>query len=324
MKPAISVCIPVYNVEKYIHACIMSVLEQTFQDFEIIVVNDSTQDTSMHIVESIAANDQRIKIYNNPENLGLMYTRRQGYIHANGEYVFFLDSDDTLPRNALWNLYYAITQKNCDVVCGQIVYITSTGTSLDKYPNILNYGNDSNAAMKSTLRWEITHNLCGKIFKREILQSYHYRTFEQVVNAEDAILFYQVLSNVKSIYVIPNVVYNYYLYDDSSTNVELGFKALNGIFLWQKVRYEIINNAYPTLLEDMYVSMISYLTGLAPSLNSRRLINGYLQKYQIPFQVNFKNIVKYTPKKKIPKSIISYYLSGLVKKIRYYRLQHEK
>ena len=322
MKPVVSVCIPVYNVERYIHSCIMSVLEQTFQDFEIIVVNDSTQDASMQIVESMAINDPRIKIYHNHENLGLMSTRREGYIHASGEYVFFLDSDDTLPKNALGDLYHAITKWNCDVVCGQIAYITSNGISLDKYPNTLKYGNDSKAAMKSALRWEITHNLCGKIFKRELLQSYHYNTFEHVVNAEDAILFYQILTKIESIYTIPNVVYNYYLYDGSSTNVELGSKALKGIFIWQKERYDIINNEYPSLLEDLYISMISYLTGLTPSLNSRKLINEYLHKYQVPFHVNLRNIVEYTPLKKIPKSIMSYYLSGIVKIIRNYRLRH--
>lgn len=319
----ISVCIPVYNVEQHIEKCINSVLQQSLQDFEIIIVNDASLDHSMEKIMSYVSKDSRIRVYNNLRNMGLMWTRREGYKRAVGDYIVFLDSDDTLPTNALEILYKAIHNTNYDIVCGQIRYITNNSSSLDKYPNKLVYGTDSASAIKSTLRWEITHNLCGKIYSRKLLQSHHYDTYADVVNAEDAILFYQVLSNVETIYAIPDVVYNYYLDVDSSTNVELGQKALNGIFLWQKKRYEIINKSYQPLLEDLYVSMMLYLTGLAPSLNSRRLINGYLQKYQIPFRVNLINILKYTPMKKVAKSIISYYLCGVVKKLRYYRLRHE-
>ena len=215
----ISVCIPLYNVEQHIEKCINSVLQQSLQDFEIIIVNDASPDNSIDKVLSLAKKDSRIRVFNNPKNMGLMWTRREGYKRAIGDYIIFLDSDDTLPPNALEGLYSAIHNTDYDVVCGQIAYITSNNVSLDKYPNRLAYGTDAESAMKSTLRWEITHNLCGKIYKRELLQSYDYDTYEGVVNAEDAILFYQILTNVNRISTIPTVVYNYFMYDNSSSNV---------------------------------------------------------------------------------------------------------
>ena len=323
MKPIISVCIPVYNVEHYIEKCINSVLRQSFQDFEIIVINDASPDNSIDIVKSLICNDKRIRVFENAQNMGLMWTRREGYIRAIGDYILFLDSDDTLPPNALYDLYMAISSSDSDVVCGQIAYITSLGLSLDKYPNQLLYGYDSESALKSTLRWEITHNLCGKIYKREILQSYNYDTYKDVINAEDALLFYQVIPNVNKITAIPNVVYNYYMYDNSSTNVVLGERALRGIFLWQKHRYNMIYRNYPFLLEELYTSMAMYLSFLTPSLNNKELINEYLLKYEIPFKLNFLSIVRYIPKKKLLKSFISYFFSDIVKKYRCYRLKQK-
>ncbi len=321
MNPLVSVCIPVYNVENYIDACLNSVLSQSFQDFEIIVVNDASPDRAIDKVKIFANNDSRIRIYENPQNMGLMWTRREGYIRAKGDYVVFLDSDDTLPSDALENLYAAIHNSEYDIVCGQISYITSQGVSLDKYPNRLEYGTDAESAIKSTLRWEITHNLCGKIYKKQILQSFDYDTYVGVVNAEDAILFYQILSKANKIKTTPKVVYNYYLYDSSSTNVILGKKALRGIFLWQKQRYGIICTAYPQLLQDLYISMVTYLVSLTPSLETRKLINQYLQSYEIPLRLNFYNIIKYVPTLKILKSLVSYYFPNFVKKIRYFKLQ---
>lgn len=321
MKTIISVCIPLYNVEAYIEACIKSVLDQSFQDFEIIIVNDASLDRSLDKIKPYIDTDSRIKVYNNSQNMGLMWTRREGYKRAKGDYIVFLDSDDTLPPNALLNLYNAMKSSHSDIVCGQIAYITSNGISLNKYPNRLSYGNDALGAIKSTLKWQITHNLCGKIYKRELLQNYKYKTYKNVVNAEDAILFYQILSNVNLITTTPEIVYNYYMYDSSSTNIELGEKALNGIFLWQKHRYDIIKNNYTILLRDLHKSMITYLTSLTPSISSSKQINIYLNNYGVPFEINLFNIIRYANLNVIMKCLLSYYCSNWVKKIRYHRLR---
>lgn len=80
----ISVIIPIYNVEKYIERCIKSILGQSLQDFELIIVNDCTPDSSMDIVNRYAQQDSRIRIYENPENLGPMWARMIGYSKSEG------------------------------------------------------------------------------------------------------------------------------------------------------------------------------------------------------------------------------------------------
>lgn len=301
--------------------CLESVLEQSFQNFEIIVVNDASLDNSMDIVQSFAKKDSRIKVYNNIKNMGLMWTRREGYIRANGDYITFLDSDDTLPPNALLYLFNSIETSGADIVCGKIACITSAGVDQIRYPNKLLYGNDAESAIKSALHGDITHNMCGKIYRRNLLQTYDYKTYEYVTHAEDFILFYQVLCNIKNIALTPEVIYNYHFYSSSSSNSVYGENALRGLFLGEKQRYDIIYSKYPNLLTELYVNITTNLTLLAPSLSSSKIINEYLLNYSIPFRINFFKILKYVPNNKLMKCFFAYYCSNLYKKIRYYNIR---
>src|SRR5690554_455582 len=95
-EPLVSIIIPVYKVEKYISRCLDSILNQTFQDFEIILVNDSSPDDSIRIAEEYAQRDTRIRILHNEENSGAGWSRMVGYTNAKGEYITFCDSDDYL------------------------------------------------------------------------------------------------------------------------------------------------------------------------------------------------------------------------------------
>lgn len=317
----ISVCIPVYNVEAYIERCIKSVLNQSYQDFEIIVINDASSDKSMEIVKRLAKEDKRIMIYSNDNNMGLMWTRKEGYMRAKGDYITFLDSDDTLPPNALSYLYTAIDTSGADIVCGSMASITSKGVELTRHPNKLLYGNNTESAIKSVLHGDITHNMCGKIYRRELLQTYNYKTYKDVTHAEDFILFYQVLCNIKKIYIVTETVYNYYLYYSSSSNSVYGDNALRGLFLGEKQRYDIIYNKYPNLLTELYVNMTVNLALLAPSINNPKQINEYLWGYNIPYKINLYKILKFVPYNKLIKCLLSYYCSSLIKKIRFYRLR---
>ena len=167
--PLVSVVVPVFNVEKYIRRCIESIQKQTIKDIEIIVVDDSTPDNSIEIVEEMAKADDRIRIIRHERNMGLMWARRTGYMAANGEFIGFCDSDDYLPINALELLYNEALSSGADVVSGNLTLIKSNGEQ-EQLRSILRYGNDKINAFKSLLRGELRHNLCSKLFKASILQ----------------------------------------------------------------------------------------------------------------------------------------------------------
>ena len=112
--PAVSVIIPVYNVEKYLRECLDSVLAQTFPDLEIICVNDGSTDGSRTVLSEYVAKDDRIRIVDR-ENGGLSEARNSGASVATGKYIYFLDSDDWLEPNAMQKCFEISEKHHLDV-----------------------------------------------------------------------------------------------------------------------------------------------------------------------------------------------------------------
>ncbi|WP_085537629.1 glycosyltransferase family 2 protein [Massilibacteroides vaginae] len=232
----ISVLIPLYNVEKYIARCLDSILNQTYQNFEIIVVNDGSLDKSIDIAKSYAKQDKRLKIIENGNNMGLAWTRMVGYSNASGNYIVFCDSDDYMPVHALETLYNAIKDTKADIVVGNYWLAYSN----EQYGNVSNnqllYGGDQRAVYLSLLKKEMSHSLWGKIYKKELFEQKQYLTHKDFINAEDAYLFYQIVKNTSKIEVISEVVYNYFQNIESSTKVQLSEKALSSIIAFWNFR----------------------------------------------------------------------------------------
>ena len=123
----ISVIIPVYDVEKYLHVCLNSVLNQTCQDFEIICIDDASTDSSLEILEYFAKKDSRVKILKNDVNRGPGFSRNRGLEVAQGDYISFLDGDDWLGPNAFEILIKKAKDDNLDLLMFKnIVYYEET------------------------------------------------------------------------------------------------------------------------------------------------------------------------------------------------------
>lgn len=226
--PKISICVPVYNVERYIGRCLESMQRQSLSDIEIIVVNDHTPDKSMSIVKKYAEKDYRIRIIDHDKNHGLMVARHTGYMAAKGDFIIFCDSDDTLPNDALESLYNKAVKSDADIASGVIEYIPVKGERY-RWKNSLSYGSDKISVFRSLLTDEFGHNLCSRLFRRELLQDYDYETYEKATNGEDAMLFYQVVDNVSKVVTIDKVVYEYWQNLESSSQVRLKDNALKSI-----------------------------------------------------------------------------------------------
>lgn len=124
----ISVVIPVYNVERYLNACLDSVFSQTFQDFEVICINDGSTDSSLHVLEAYAKNQSNLKIYT-IENKGQANARNLGVKMANAEFICFIDSDDTIEPTMLERLVNVQEADQCDMVICGIDRVFSEGCS---------------------------------------------------------------------------------------------------------------------------------------------------------------------------------------------------
>ncbi len=141
----VSVIIPVYNVEKYLRRCLNSILRQTYDDYEIICVNDCSPDNCGSILNQYAKKfPDKIRVYENEVNLGLGRTREHGLRHAEGEYVMFIDSDDYVRRDYIENYVDAIENEEYDVVIGgyirdahgrkRVHYVSQSIWSVITYP----------------------------------------------------------------------------------------------------------------------------------------------------------------------------------------------
>lgn len=111
----VSVIIPVYQVEPYVKDCLNSVLRQTLKDLEIICIHDAGNDGSWEVVQSVTAGDERVRLFVQEQNMGLAAARNRGLSLARGKYVYFLDSDDMIPSDAMEILYRRAEREQLDV-----------------------------------------------------------------------------------------------------------------------------------------------------------------------------------------------------------------
>ena len=129
MSFLVSVIIPVYNSEKFLYRSVVSVLEQSYKNIELILVNDGSTDSSGKICDEFAQSDLRVKVIHQ-ENKGVSVARNTAIKEANGDYITFLDSDDELFNDAIANLMNAATSSEADMAVGKLVNKTNTGKNL--------------------------------------------------------------------------------------------------------------------------------------------------------------------------------------------------
>ena len=301
----VSIIIPVYNVEKYIRRCLISIQSQTMTDIEIIVVNDGTTDNSMNTVHELAKDDQRIKILNHEMNMGLMWTRRTGYMAATGDYITFCDSDDYLPPNALKILYDEAKRTGADIVSGNNIHVSPDGSEQTMRVH-LPYGTDRKGVYKAMLCGDLWHSLCDKIFRASLLQNHNYQTFAHVTNGEDACLLYQIIANIDKMVLIPEAVYCYVDNDGSSTRRRLSRQALRSICIAQRIKIDMVSDC-PELNEDLNRNVCNVLCTLyLNGYNSKGVLSREIHDNGLEHYISIKKIFRYLSVKRILRTLIAY------------------
>ena len=231
--PAVSVIIPMFNAEKYVAECLDSLLNQTFQNFEVIVVDDCSTDNSVAIVKSYVEKFAGcLKIYHMEKNSGSAPApRNKGFIISRGEYVFFMDVDDLITPTALEELYTLAKNFDADVVyCER--YFMSEGFGQEFIDNIHLADSriqqppfvDKPTFESDNLSERIKNILKGKFWvtpwlrlvSREMLAE-NMVTFPEIIGSDDVIWSFEVLCCAKKFLRVPNLCYVRRMYDDSFT-----------------------------------------------------------------------------------------------------------
>lgn len=289
----VSIIIPVYNAEKFIAQRIESFKRQTLSDYELILVNDCSPDSSLSVIKKCAEGNSKIRIIDLAENGGPMCARFEGCNIANGEYITFCDSDDELPDDALEMLYKEAKATKSDIVAGTIDFIKISDGSHSLWKSSLKYGSDQIAAMKSLLKNEYRHNVVGKLIKRELLQQYQYSNVKGLRYYEDFVLMYELVQHASKFVCIDNVVYNYIQTEGSSTMLNMSSCRLDNIAYAHSLVFQLVSNRFPALMKLCYGNFqkrfISLLVNYRIGLKELKTVLG---KYKLDSILNISNIFK--------------------------------
>jgi glycosyltransferase involved in cell wall biosynthesis len=292
--PKVSVIVPVYRTKDYIKDCIQSLQKQTIRDIEVLLIDDCGGDGSMAIVREMAQDDSRLKIITHPSNLGPMMARYNGVVEAQGDYITFCDSDDLLPDNAIELLLSKAKESNADIVSGCIDYFY-TNNHCKRWNNTLLFGGDKVSVYKSLLLEEFTHNLCGKLFRSDILKNHAYSHFEHFTNGEDAIFFYEIVDNIVSAVTIPKVVYWYRQTPNSSTQLRFSRQKLENVVIGGAMMYKkcIQYSELATMAHRHFSKWLNIL--YAKGYNKDGVLDALIKKYQLEELVRPFDVLRYLP-----------------------------
>ena len=257
----ISVIVPVYNTEKYLHRCIDSILAQTYTDFELLLIDDGSSDSSGAICDEYATKDSRVRVFHK-ENGGVSSARNLGLDNAKGEWVAFCDSDDYV---------YSSWLQNYSIIENEVIYdFVCQGIDTDKplYPttNLCSYGLDFKGGVSECInelhKVKLLGYLHNKVFRLSIINDNSIRFDIRLDFREDEVFVIQYLLYCKNIISVSQIGYHYFVPDWSKYDMHDDYLAR--LLLYQGYRQiPFISNA---IVEKCLIDLVGYI------------INSYQQK----------------------------------------------
>lgn len=238
--PLISVIVPVYNVERYLHECVDSILAQTYISLEIILIDDGSSDSSGEICDDYAKKDNRVIVIHK-ENGGLSSARNAGIDVVGGEYVTFIDSDDYIEKDMIFVLYNNLIKYDANIsVCSYYAsYVTSNEALIDTNEILVL---NKEQAIEQCLKGEaLTVSACFKLYEKYIFDKIRYPVGKY---CEDAFVIVDVLSRAEK--VVVETTPKYY-YRQRKGSIMHNFKRAEDEIEARKHIFEKLEADYPNL-----------------------------------------------------------------------------
>lgn len=214
----VSIIIPIYNAEKFLAQCIESVINQTYKNLEIILVDDGSKDDSLKICKDYADKDSRIRIFYD-KNHGVSYARNKGLKEANGEYVLFIDSDDIVEKVYVDELMSALNETDYDIVISGYKEIDRK----NKWKRNILISKEEEKLLTGTIKYDyriLSHYLITpwiKLYNMEIIRKYNIYFNENFKIAEDHMFNYEYMRHVKKYKFINKSLYTYIHQNDNKS-----------------------------------------------------------------------------------------------------------
>lgn len=286
--PEISVIVPVYNTEKHLMRCVKSIVDQTYTDFELILVDDGSSDGSPQICDEWTQKDARVRVVHK-KNGGASSARNAGLAIAKGKWVFFSDSDDWIDNKALETLYGMVNEYGVSMAIGGIQVVEENidrNTALNENIYMLSRENLLDRFFRVNGEPD-THSVCATLIRRDVLEDYHF--IEGKMN-EDVEACYYLARKCEGAVYTSKPVYFYFKNVEGVTNSGFSKKKLDLLDVWDIVQKQV----------ERFTPEYSY----ACEMNCKRArftlltqmnLNGY--DHNDPFMIETKKRLKYELRK---------------------------
>ena len=247
--PKVSVIVPIYNVEKYLEKCINSLLSQTLEDIQIILVNDGSKDNSGNIAREYEKNNKNRIIYVEKENGGLSDARNYGLKYATGDFVAFLDSDDYIEKNAYEEMYNKAIEENADYVECDFIWEFPNKIRVDKqYP----YKNKKEMlSFVRVVAW-------NKLIKRQLITDNNLE-FPKGLRYEDVEFTYKLIPFINKFTYVDKPFIHYVQREGSIANVQNERTAEIFTVLDNVIEFYKKNNIYEKYRDELEYNYARYL-----------------------------------------------------------------
>ncbi|MBB6370942.1 glycosyltransferase family 2 protein [Chryseobacterium shigense] len=293
----ISVIVPVYNVENYLAKCLDSLVAQTLQDIEILVINDGSKDNSQLVIEEYATKfPEKIKAFTK-ENGGLSDARNFGIERASGEYIGFVDSDDYVTETMFEEMLQLAEKHQAKIVICNIQKVDQDGKVTQKLTQIPNMTEKIDLEDHFSVFSDLSYFACNKLFKKEL---FDYKRFKKGVHFEDIQLIPQLLLECKVIAQTQNFHYQYLERTDSitKTHTEKGLDILKAV---KDVEAVFEKSGYSHKREELknfqiFEGVYSFLAYLAFVKNAEIFykMDGELTIFMKERKIKIKDILNYS------------------------------
>lgn len=252
MNELISIIVPVYKVEQYLDKCIQSIVDQTYTNLEIILVDDGSPDRCPEMCDTWAMRDSRILVIHK-ENAGVSAARNSGLDLASGEYLAFVDSDDYIANNLCEKVVRLFSENDVDIVTFDCQQVTETGEVLGGTETICDGILTTETALLMLMQGRINNYLWNKVYRRHVFRDI--RCPEGQICFEDMAIMYKAFLKSKRIYCLNEKLYHYLKRSDSATSAMDATKICDA-YKTRRDCYSNLKTKYPEAAEIVFSRVV--------------------------------------------------------------------
>ena len=277
-QPLVSIIIPVYNAKAHLEACVQSILDQSYQQFELLLIDDGSSDGSSGLCDELSQKSEKIRVIHK-ENGGVSTARNRGLEEARGEFIIFVDCDDVISQNYVES--FIESSGDADLVIGSIedVYVDGTGKT---YKTDLRIHKAPKKGVLAEEYYDLIDWIRGpvaKLYRKAIIDEYHLRFDEDLSVAEDQVFNFSYYRFITSYKIEERGLYQYFHYDTKiSLSTLYTEKTFSDDMFKMDIEYAFLKEYCPNSYNTIYIHQVIGLLNKYTALQGDSSASSYYDR----------------------------------------------